>query len=47
MVYVSIRHTMTNQLTEELVHWDLAEPPDGADVTEDEEVEEPIETPTE
>jgi hypothetical protein len=22
---------MTNQLTEELVHWDLADPPDGVE----------------
>ena len=27
---------MTNQLTEELVHWELAEAPDGAETTEDE-----------
>lgn len=36
MVYVMSPHTMTNQLTEELVHWDLAEPPDGVAVEEDE-----------
>ena len=28
---------MTNQLTEELVHWELAEAPAGDDATEDEE----------
>jgi hypothetical protein len=28
---------MTTQLTEELVHWGLAEAPDGDDATEDED----------
>jgi hypothetical protein len=28
---------MTTQLTEELVHWELAEAPDGDDATEDDE----------
>jgi len=27
---------MTNQITEELVHWELAEPPDGAGADEEE-----------
>lgn len=26
---------MTNQITEELVYWDMAEPPSGADVVAD------------
>jgi hypothetical protein len=33
---------MTNQLTEELVHHDLADPPEGADV-EDEEPDDTLE----
>lgn len=31
---------MTNQLTEELVHWELADPPDGAGATDEESDEE-------
>ena len=34
---------MTNQLTEELVFWDLAEEPDGAEPTEDRD-DEPVES---
>jgi hypothetical protein len=30
---------MTNQLTEELVHWELAEAPDGPETAEDEEAD--------
>ncbi len=37
---------MTNQLTEELVHWELAAPPDGAESTEDED-EDTVEAPAE
>jgi len=35
-------HTMTNQLTEELVHYDLADPPEGPD-DEDEAPEDTLE----
>ena len=31
MVYGNPRHTMTTHLTEELVHHDFADPPDGDD----------------
>ena len=34
---VITQHTMTNQLTEELVYWELAEAPDEDDATEDDE----------
>ena len=34
---------MTNQLTEELVFWDLAEEPDGAEPTEDRD-DDPVES---
>ena len=37
---------MTNQLTEELVHWELAEAPDGAETAEDDE-DDRIESTTE
>ena len=37
---------MTNQLTEELVFWDLAEEPDGAELTEDQD-DEPVESQAE
>jgi len=37
---------MTNQLTEELVFWDLAEEPDGAEQTEDQD-DEPVESQAE
>jgi hypothetical protein len=37
---------MTNQLTEELVHWELADPPDGAGVPED-DADERVESPSE
>ena len=33
MVYGNAHHTMTTQLTEELVHHDFADPPDGDDVS--------------
>ena len=36
---------MTNQITEELVHWELADPPDGAGVTEEDESEQPETSP--
>jgi len=37
---------MTNQLTEELVHWELAEAPDGAETTEN-EADDRVESTTE
>lgn len=44
MTYGTLHQTMTTHLTEELVHWDLAEPPDGPGGPEDDPVEETAES---
>lgn len=41
---MSNRHIMTTQLTEELVHYDFADPPEGAD---DEDADDTPEAPRE
>lgn len=47
MVYVKLHHTMTTHLTEELVHYGLAEPPEGAGAIEEDSPDDTVESPPE